>query len=51
MPATKHGQNGIKQQFGNRAIMESMSYMMERMITRGSVPVPDYPYNAAEMCT
>ena len=40
---------GDKVVFGSRAIMESMAYMMERMITRGSVPVPDYPYNAAEM--
>ena len=40
---------GDKVVFGYRAIMESMAYMMERMITRGSVPVPDYPYNAAEM--
>ena len=24
-------------------------YMMERMITHGSVSAPDYPYNAAEM--
>lgn len=29
--------------------MESMAYMMERMITHGSVSAPDYPYNAAEM--
>ena len=40
---------GDKVVFGSRAIMESMAYMMERMITRGSVPAPDYPYNAAEM--
>ena len=40
---------GDKVVFGSRAIMESMAYMMERMITRGSVSAPDYPYNAAEM--
>lgn len=35
--------------FGSRAIMESMAYLMERQITRGSVAAPDYPYHAAEM--
>lgn len=40
---------GDKVVFGSRAIMESMAYMMERKITRGSVSAPDYPYNAAEM--
>lgn len=41
--------NGDEVVFGTRAIMESMAYMMERMITRGSVPAHEYPYNAAEM--
>lgn len=25
-----------------------MAYMMERIITHGSTPTSDYPYNAAE---
>ena len=40
---------GDKVVFGSHAIMESMAYLMERMITHGSTPAPDYPYAAAEM--
>lgn len=43
------GQNNIKQQFGSRAIMESMAYLIEREITRGAIAAPDFPYNSAEM--
>lgn len=35
--------------FGSRAIMESMAYLMETMITKGSVGADDYPYHAAEL--
>lgn len=43
------GQNGIKQQFGNRAIMESMAYLIEKKITHGAGAAPDFPYSSAEM--
>lgn len=35
--------------FGSRAIMESMAYLVEKKITRGSVSAPEYPYHAAEL--
>jgi len=40
---------GQKVVFGSRAIMESMAYLMETMITKGSVGADDYPYHAAEI--
>ncbi len=43
------GCNGIKLQFGNRAIMESMAYLIERMITNGAGVAPDFPYSSAEI--
>lgn len=35
--------------FGTRAIMESMAYLIEKLITFGNVSAPDYPYNAAQI--
>lgn len=40
---------GSKVEFGARAIMESMAYLMERMITVGSTTPSDFPYLSAEM--
>jgi len=41
--------NGKRLPFGTHAIRESMAYIIERAITRGSPPAFDYPYNAAQM--
>lgn len=35
--------------FGARAIMESMAYLIEMFITRGSTTPPDFPYLSAEL--
>lgn len=40
--------DGTKLKFGTCAIMESMAYLIERTITKDSVPPPDYPYLTAE---
>ena len=40
---------GKRVEFGYRAIMESMAYLIERKISRGSTTPPDYPYFSAEM--
>lgn len=40
---------GKQFRFGYMAIMESMAYMMEKMITKGSGQAADFPYSAAEM--
>ena len=35
--------------FGYLAIMESMAYLIEKQITKGSTTPPDFPYRSAEM--
>lgn len=35
--------------FGTYAIMESMAYLMEKRMSKGFTPVPDYPYLSAQM--
>lgn len=40
--------NGTKLVFGTCAIMESMAYLMESLITKGSTSPPEYPYLSAE---
>ncbi|MCF2611244.1 hypothetical protein I6E75_13545 [Prevotella copri] len=40
--------DGTELKFGTCAIMESMAYLIERLITKGSVTPPDYPYQTAE---
>lgn len=40
---------GKKVVFGARAIMESMAYLIEKSITRGSTTPPDFPYLSAEL--
>lgn len=40
---------GEKVVFGSRAIMESMAYHMETIISKGSLAAQDYPYHAAEI--
>lgn len=35
--------------FGTYAIMESMAYLMEKRMSKGHLPVPDYPYMAVQM--
>lgn len=39
--------NGTELKFGTCAIMESMAYLMERHITKGSKTPPEYPYQTA----
>lgn len=40
---------GKQVEFGSRAIMESMAYLIEKEITKGSCSAKDYPYNIAEI--
>lgn len=35
--------------FGTYAVMESMAYLMEKRMSKGFTPVPDYPYLSAQM--
>lgn len=44
-----HSAKGKIVDFGYRAIMESMAYLIEKQITRGSSIPPDFPYLSAEM--
>lgn len=43
------GSKGESAIFGSRAIMESMAFLMEFYISRGSTTPPDFPYTSAEM--
>ncbi len=44
-----HSAKGEIVDFGYRAIMESMAYLIEKQITKGSTTPPDFPYLSAEM--
>lgn len=44
-----HSAKGKVVDFGYSAIMESMAYLIEKLISKGSSTPPDFPYLAAEM--